>query len=374
MITTKDRSNLDRHLKLAAQWLKKREAGWQSGMNSQQAYRIEQRLFPSISLLSDYAQDYLLEQWPSKPWPLKVALIAALQSNNSVVFEAALAKLAIMISKEKAFYLPTLWLANPQNLSSEKRQAFIDSDVPARMDDEDFHQCYWAEDTTRHIALQGSFTLPAWLKESNQLKYSERNALLRALILKEPGSTATLTTQLAAAPSTDDKWQWLTLTSDPIAGELFFSHCEQVPLHLPAAALNGSPYYLKRLLAAFSISALAQPAAEAVAAILAAPIDWKPVLTDTQTGEPIADAPSLPVVPTVPEFGEAVLLSGQPKDALNVAQWMLAQPAPLQGLAWFHLGQCLKTVLPNLSCHWTHSQWHLLKQNFATDSMVSHAA
>ncbi len=375
MMTTKDRNNLDRHLKLAAQWLKKRQLGWDAGMATQQAYQIEQRLFPSLSLLSDYAQGYIIERWPEKPWPLKVALIAALQSDIKLVFESALDKLAsILVTDEADFFMSTLWLANPQDLSKEKLAAFLDSSIPSLMGEENFHQCHWSNDTMRIIALQCDWTLPAWMKASSQLKHSKQTALLRALILKEHGAASAFTAELAQAHSWDDSWQWLTLTNDPIAADLFFTHCEQVPHHLAAAALQGSQHYLVRLLQCFSKLSLAESAALAVENILATKIEWQPVLADAKTGKPLKNSPSLPMPPTLPEGSHAGLLLGQPKTPVNVANWLLSQPAALQVLAWYHLGQCCHKVLPNLSRHWTHSQWHLLKQSLPIEQKVSHAA
>ena len=375
MITTKDRSNLDRHLKLAAQWLKKRHAGWESGMNTKQAYEIEQRLFPSLSLLSDYAQDYLLEQWPEKPWPLKAALIATLQSDSLDVFHAGLAKLAMLIEKgELDFYISALWLANPKNLTKDKLHALLDSKVPPLMGEKNFHQCYWSEDTLRTLAVQVGWSLPGWLAESNQLKHSIDTALLRALILREAGSAETLMELLASKPSDSDMWQWITLSSDPIATDLYFQHCEHFPNHLAAAALQGSNRYLEKLMQCFNKASLAEAAVFAVESILATPIEWQPVLTQVDNGKPVKDAPSLPIIPNNANVSESFLLQGQTKTVRSVAHWLLAQPTSMQALAWYHLGQCCNTVLPNLSQHWTHSQWRELRAIVSAEQKVSHAA
>jgi hypothetical protein len=371
----KDRNNLDRHLKLAAQWLKKRQSGWDSGIDTRQAYKLEQRLFPSLSLLSDYASDYLIDQWPEKPWPLKVALIAALQSESMVVFEAALEKLATLLLEDDAsFYVSVLWLANPVDLSKEKRVSFCNSRVPATMTEADFHHCYWSDETMQYLAIQCDWSLPAWLPESASLNYSNETILLRSLILNKPESASALTRFLASEPSDSTKWQWITLTRDPLATDLYFQHCEQEPQHLAAAALQGSNTYVEKLLQCFSKSALAEIASDAVETILATPIEWQPVLKSAENGQPLKDSPSLPVAPNNTPSSDYLLLQGQPKTAINVAHWALSQPATMQALAWYHLGQSCAVVLPNLSKHWTHSQWHLLKQRLPNNRQVSHAA
>ena len=376
MLTAKDRNNLERHLKHAAQWLKKRESGWQQGMDTQQAYRIEQRLFPSLSVLSDYAEDFFDgDAWPEKPWPLKTVLIAMLQSNNIDVFIRALQKLDEIIDQdENDFFTSALWLANPKDLSTEKLDALIDNPLAKRLTETQLAQCCWQPATMRKLALQCDLALPFWLDDSEQIPHSETASLLRSMILAQPSAVERLIAHLSTQAPQSDHWTWLTLSENARSLDLFFQHCESEPSHLPVAALQGTTACIDHLLSCFRKAPMAKAAASAIEVILATPVDWQPALVDTATGESVAGSSAYPVAPDIGGEHAQALLQGQLKNASNLSAWFLNQHPQVQRMGWYHLGQLLGQVLPDMTYHWTHCQWRFLQSQVVLTQQVSHAA
>ena len=119
---------------------------------------------------------------------------------------------------------------------------------------------------------------------------------------------------------------------------------------------------------------LASLAAQAIEAILATPVNWQPSLVDAATGATVEGAASVPIAPDFKSNSQQALLQGQLKSPYTLALWLPDQHPSLQRLGWSHLGQSLGQVFPDLSRHWTHSQWHYLQAHIASPEKASHAA
>jgi hypothetical protein len=170
---------------------------------------------------------------------------------------------------------------------------------------------------------------------------------------------------LEGQPSCSPHWQWLTLTTDSVATNLYFKHCMQEPRHLQAAVLQGSDIYLDNLKNCFPVAALAEQASRAVEQILSVDVSWQPSIKDAHTGEPVTNSPLQPVMPVDFKAPGAPLIQGKPRTAINLADWLLNQPSALQQIGWLSLGQCLGKVIPDLSHHWVHDQWQFLQMNIS---------
>ncbi|TCS41306.1 hypothetical protein [Reinekea marinisedimentorum] len=371
MLTDQDRHNLDRHLTQASQLFKQRCSGWQSGMSTKQAYSIEQRLFPSIQVLSNHAEELFVDSWPGAPWQLKVAIIAAIRCEDVAVFNSALDVLAENISADETQeFSQLLWLAMPCEISKEKLQALTDHPLLNHFSESEFSKLLWPEETIRKLVGHLGISLPYWLEESDQLKYSERSVVLRDLIQQKPHASRQLMDWLEGSQSDADEWQWLTLTEDDVATELYFKHCLQNPAHLTAASYRGTANFLGRLTQCFLISAQAESAAYAVENILGVSVEWKHSMTDAKTGEPISSSPLQPVMPVDINAGNRLQLGGRCSTALTLADWLLDQPSALQTLGWYHLGQALGRAIPDYSHHWVTNQWQFLQTNIDVPEVI----
>jgi hypothetical protein len=374
MMTSKDEISLQRHLISAGQWLKKREQGWQQGIDYSKALKIEQYLFASLSVLCDYAEDFLKPNWPTKPFQQKVALIALLQSSEADVFKFGLEKYQELIQEDAAFYTGALWLALPADLSKTQQDLLIESDVLKTLASDQWHQCVWSEQTVRAVMIASDLSAPAWIGETSQVHYKSDQRIQRQLMQQGAAAARELQLFLQQPETSDTHWPLLALLDIPECLDLFFEHCASDPDRLRFAVLNGSGQMLDRLLPLLSTPQFAEQAANAVEHILATPIEWKPSLFDASTGKQIEDGPKLPVAPELNDSHDSVLLMGQVRNLDYYAAWLLNQSCDLQPMGWINLGVLMSSAIPDLSCHWTHVQLQYLQQTMTQNSKVSHAA
>ncbi|MBU2862298.1 hypothetical protein KO489_00430 [Reinekea forsetii] len=374
MLSSKDRYNLVRHLKSAGQLLKKRESAWEITSSAVNNQRIEQKLFVSFSLLSDYAENFLMTDWPEKPIVQKVALISILQSKQLNVFSWGLNKLLeLIISDDGDYYLPALWLAIPGDLSKEQINALLESDILSHIELASWYQLNWSEETIRHLALQASLPLPAWIGANEQLKHTPEQAVLRKLTTNQPNANRELLNLLADSPAEAPSWSWLTLCECDASLKLFAKHGDQNPEALKLFSLNGSSQVIDYLIESLSRPMLAESASWALEQTLGQTIVWHPVISDAQSGKTVDHAPEMPIAP-VKIKQEFSLLQGEFKTATVLARWMLSQPATMQSIAWQHLAKSRETTLPDLSRHWTHVSLGALARILPKSSKVDHAA
>jgi hypothetical protein len=374
MMTSKDEISLQRHLISAGQWLKKREQGWSKGIAYTKALKIEQSLYASLSVLSDYADEFLLPQWPSKPYQQKIALIALLQSTDAEMFRTGLQKYRDLLEEDAPFYVGALWLAQPLDLTTVQKDIIIESGVLNTLTSQHWCQCVWPEKTMRALILSSGIESPAWLPENNQIDYSKEQRLLREFMLKGSASARDIQLFLQGSEATDDTWPLLALLDQPENLDLFFEHCERAPECLRFSVLNGSSHMLDRILPLLVKPQFAESAANALEHILATPIEWKPSLFDANTGKLIEEGPKLPIAPDLDDTQDSILLMGQVRNLDVYIAWLLNQPADMQRLGWINLGMQMSSATPDLSGHWTHVQLQYLQLNLCQKVQVSHAA
>jgi hypothetical protein len=374
MMTSRDEISLQRHLISAGQWLKKREQGWTSGIAYSKALKIEQSLYASLSVLSDYADEFLLPQWPTKPFQQKIALIALLQSTNTEVFRSGVKKYIELLEEDAPFYAGALWLAQPLDLTTAQQNVVIESGVLNTLTSQQWCQCVWPEKTMKALILASDLSAPAWLQENAQITHCKKQQLLREFMLKGNASARDIQLYLQSSKTNEYSWQLLALLDQPESLNLFFEYCERAPENLRFAVLNGSTQMLDLLLPLLAKPQFAQAAANVIEQILATPIEWKPSLFDANTGKLIEEGPKLPIAPDLDDTNDSILLMGQVRNLDVYIAWLLNQPTDIQHLGWLNLGMQMSSAIPDLSSHWTHVQLKYLQATICQKAQVLHAA
>lgn len=355
ILSTKDRHQLQRHLKQATQLFKKREQGWATGCSISPTLQLERRLFASLSILSDYAESFLLGNWPEKPEECKVALLACFQSHSTEAFSYALAEWQRLLedgSLDIAFQ-KLLYLATPTGLSVHQRDELLNLKVFDNLVST-LDGALWEPDTIRHIALHSSALLPAHVESSDSAAYSQHATAARAII-KDPGSASGLILKILQQREAASKWwQWLPLTG--ARDKAFEEHVMTHPEHLWACVFDSSSHMMSQVREWLNTSQLNESAAWVLEQWHAKPLEYKPVVSDAASGRGPANAPTNASLPETFESPSSPIFMGQPKTAQSVAQWLLQQSSERQLLGWLHLGQLTQNVLPDLSTHWLHTQ------------------
>ncbi|MEJ2043361.1 MAG: hypothetical protein P8X74_00765 [Reinekea sp.] len=375
MITTKDRHQLQRHLKQATQLYKTREKLWQTGAKINQLQSLELRLFASLSILSNYASDFLLTDWPRRPAEEKIALLAVLQSNDEEVISFAIETYqAILKANDYSDeYLSLLVLAQPINVTRQYVDRLLDAGIFNSKSEHILNACQWSPDTIRYLVIQAQIKLPFWLDETDELKHSVTGSIRRRLMQRDPSSEHQLTGYLQQQDSECQQWQWLPLVQNTTALNLFFEHSEQIPQHLWAAVFNGTSDVLANLEGSLEKSSLADIAAWSLEQLLNEPVQWQPAVAEAVTGKTLANVAMIPrLAKALPELNQPILL-GQPKTPLLFTHWLLAQPRQYQSAGWIHLAQLSEQLMPDLSMQWLHTQLVYLSTIFPAPEN-SHAA
>lgn len=364
MLSTKDVSQLERHLKQAAQLYQKRDKIWSMGGALRPTLSLERRLFASLSILSITAEDFLLTNWPTPPKLRTIAQIACLQSNSTEAFRSALDDIQTQINDDPEAVnatLRTLIVASASPLSSEQRDEVIASSLLNRLADP-LDCLLWDESSLRICAdqcqLNGSAR--AHLKTTQPL--SEPAAFRQALAVDPVHAEVSLMKRLQNDKASADDWLSCALIGSESSRALFLRHTEQAPETLWAAVFDPSPDMQQALIDRLAVPHLNAHAAWVLEQWIGNPLPKQPALTDADNRRAPDNAPLQATLPADQPLPQFPMISGAPKTAARLAAWLMTQPASRQTLGWRHLGQLTGRVWPDLTGHWLHTQLSQLKE------------
>ncbi|EAR10066.1 hypothetical protein [Reinekea blandensis] len=363
MLSAKDSSQLDRHLKQAAQLFKKRDQLWATGGALRPLLTLERRLFASLKILSSTAEDYLMTQWPEKPEQRTIAQIACLQSQSTDAYQVALQDLQAMLDQDEdpPLALRPLILASSTNLSNNQRDQVIASGLLPRLP-ECLNSLLWDDSTLRYCADHSKLAWPVRLVTPEQQLNASDN-IQRTLVLAPESAATHLLQHLQSDAAGHDDWLLSALPATESCRSVFLQHCDQSPEHLWAAVFDPSPAMQAELLKKLSIPHFNAHSAWVLEQWTGQALPKQPAVADADSHRAPDNAPLHFILPTDYPLPSSPLTAGQHKTPAAFAAWLMTQSATRQKTGWLHLGQLTGRLWPDLSTHWLHTQLRYLNDN-----------